>query len=313
MHLMKPKDTEAPALRAARLCGLAAVGAGLLGSAALLHVTPVFAQAAAPVPPPVTAQPLAPVPPAAAGATRQAQNDAGKSDAVKSNASTPAARKHRGFIINDGDGGDVVVNQTGGSYRHNFTGSGGRNFIVYTDDARDLSPEEQRALEARVQKAEAKAAEVMKRVNSPEFKAKIAAAAKKAADVEARVNSPEFKARIAAAQAHAADVEKMINSAEFKARIAAATARGAEAEARINSPEFKARIAAASARAADVEKMVNSPEFQARIARAAEAAARVDSPEFRARMERLQRRLEDLSRDDASATPSSPEAPKPTP
>ncbi|MGZ6019638.1 MAG: M56 family metallopeptidase [Phenylobacterium sp.] len=324
MHLMKPKDTEAPALRAARLCGLAAVGAGLLGSAALLHVTPVFAQTAT-APAPVAAQPLASASPAATSAVSQAQADAARPQA--------SARRHRGLII---DGGDIVMNGSGGRYRHSFTTSGGQTITVYTDDEKDPSPDQQRQWEDQVNKAQAHAAEVMKRVNSPEFKARIAAATAHAAEVEARVNSPEFKARIAAAQARAADVEKMVNSPEFKAKIAAAERAGADAAARVNSPEFKARIAQAQARAAeaekmvnspefkarialaqtraaDVEKMVNSPEFKAKIARAAEAAARVDSPEFRERMERLQRRLDDLDRDDAPAAPSSPAAPKPTP
>ena len=261
MHLMKPKDIEAPALRAARLCGLAAVGAGLLGSAALLHVTPVFAQGATPAP--VTAQPLAPPSRAAANATQQAQTDA-----VKNTDTAPAARKHHGVIINDGE---VIVSGTGGQYHHTFKTSQGRELTVYTDDAKDPSPEQQREWEDQVKKAEARAAEALARVNSP----------------------------------------------EFKARIAQATARAAEAEARVNSPEFKARIAAAQARAADVEKMVNSPEFKARIARASEAAARFDTPEFKERMDRVQRRLDeisrDLSRDETPATPSSPDAPKPTP
>ncbi|MGZ3377517.1 MAG: M56 family metallopeptidase, partial [Phenylobacterium sp.] len=324
MHLMKPKDTEAPALRAARLCGLAAVGAGLLGSAALLHVTPVFAQTAT-APAPVAAQPLASASPAATSAVSQAQADAARPQA--------SARRHRGLII---DGENIVMNGSGGRYRHSFTTSGGQTITVYTDDEKDPSPDQQRQWEDQVNKAQAHAAEVMKRVNSPEFKARIAAATAHAAEVEARVNSPEFKARIAAAQARAADVEKMVNSPEFKAKIAAAERAGADAAARVNSPEFKARIAQAQARAAeaekmvnspefkarialaqtraaDVEKMVNSPEFKAKIARAAEAAARVDSPEFRERMERLQRRLDDLDRDDAPAAPSSPAAPKPTP
>ncbi len=301
MHLMKPKDIEAPALRAARLCGLAAIGAGLLGSAALLHVTPVFAQPASPAP--VTAQPLAPASPAAKTAVSQAEKDAVKPQAV-----APSARKHRGIIINDGD---VIMNGDGGDFRHTFKASDGRTFTVYTDDAKDPSPEQQKAWEDQVKTAEARAAAAVARVNSPEFKARIAAATARAAEAEARVNSPEFKARIAAAQAHAADVEKRVNSAEFKAKIAAAAARGAEAEARVNSPEFKARIAAIQAHAADVEKMVNSPEFKARIARAAEAGARFNTPEFKERMERMERRIEEFERDEAPAAPSAPGAPKP--
>jgi beta-lactamase regulating signal transducer with metallopeptidase domain len=331
MHLMQPKDREAPALRAARLCGLAAVGASLLGSAALLHVTPVFAQSApARAATPVTAQPLAPPSPAAKAAVGEAQADAARPDAAKSSAAKASEHKRHTLMITDGD---TVINEAGGRYRHSFTASSGRQVTVYTDDQKDPTPEQKRVWEERINKAEARAAEVVKRVNSPEFKAKIASATARAAEAEARVNSPEFKAKIAAAQAHAAEVEKMVNSAEFKARIAAAAARGAEAEARVNSPEFKARIAAATAHAANVEKMVNSPEFKARIAAAqahaadvekmvnspefkariqaaAEAGARFNTPEFKARMERLQHRMEELDRDDVV---TAPEPPKPTP
>ena len=300
MQLMKPKDTEAPVLRAARLCGLAAVGAGLLGSAALLHVTPVFAQPAAPASAAVTAQPLAPPSSAATAAANQAQSDAAKPDAAKA----PAKRHNHVSISHNG----VIINADDGGYHHSFTAADGREFDVTNNDSKDLTPEEQRHLEETVAKAEARAAEAVKRVNSPEFQAKIAAAVKAGADAEARVNSPEFKARIAAAQAHAADVEKMVNSPEFKAKIAAAAKAGAEAEARVNSPEFKARMAAVQVHVAEVEKMVNSPEFKARIARAAEQAARVNSPEFQERMRRLERQMEELNRDDTAAA-----QPKPTP
>ena len=66
MQLMNPRDAEAPVVRAARFCGLAALGAGLLGSAALLHVTPVFAQQARPAAAavaPVQVTPLSPLSP----------------------------------------------------------------------------------------------------------------------------------------------------------------------------------------------------------------------------------------------------------
>ena len=256
MHLMKPKDTEAPAFRAARLCGLAAIGAGLMGSAALLHVTPVFAQAAtsAPTPAappvPVTAQPLALSQSTARTAASQVQAQTDPAKPPSEGRRSHVTISHNGVIIDSDDGG----------YHHTFTGADGREFDVTTNDARDLTPEEQRHWEETVAKAEAHAAETLKKVNSPEFKARIAAATARAAEAEARENSPEFKARIAAAQAGAAEAEARVNSPEFKARIAAAQARAADAEKMVNSPEFKARIAAAEARAAEAEKMVNSPE-----------------------------------------------------
>jgi beta-lactamase regulating signal transducer with metallopeptidase domain len=286
MQLMKPKDTEAPALRAARLCGLAAVGAGLLGSAVVLHVTPVFAQPATPVAAqpvsaqPVTAQPMAPPSRAVTTAASQAQTDTAKPDAAPDKA--PAKRRGRVTITRHG----IMMDSEPSGYHHTFVSSDGREFDVTSNDGKDLTPEEQRHFEETAAKAEAKAAEAMKRVNSPEFKARIAAAEQAGAQAEARVNSPEFKAKIAAAR---------------KA--------GAEAEARVNSPEFKARIAAVQAHAAEVEQMINSPEFKAKIARAAEAGARFNTPEFKARMDRMQRRLDEIYRDDTPAT--SPTTPTP--
>jgi beta-lactamase regulating signal transducer with metallopeptidase domain len=280
MQLMTPREAEAPAVRAARLCGLAAVGASLLGSAALLHVTPVFAQDA-PTPSAVTALPLAPPSPGATAAVGQAQTDA-----------APVKRKGHVIISHNGI---LLMDAEPSGYHHSFPGADGREFEVITDDPKDLTPEEERHWQQAVEHAQAKAAEAMKKVNSPEFQAKIAAAVKAGADAEARVNSPEFKARIAAAQKAGEDAERMVNSPEFKAKIAAAEARGAEAERMVNSPEFKARIAAAEKAGADAERMVNSPEFKARIAAAqkagAEAAARINSPAFRAQMEQMGERM----------------------
>jgi beta-lactamase regulating signal transducer with metallopeptidase domain len=257
MHLMKPRETEAPLLVAARLSGLTAVGVGLLGSAALLHVTPVFAQAAAaPVPAPVAAAPLpalaappAPPPPPAPP--------------------QPPRPHHPGLMLSRHG---VLITSGDRSHAHSWTAADGRTMTVYTDDVTEPTAEQERQWEDEAARAEAKAAEVEKRVNSPEFKARIAAAAARAADAEKLVNSPEFKARIAAAEARAADVRR-----------------------RVDSPEFKARIAAAQARAAEAEAMVHSPEFRARIARAQQAA--------QAAADRLARQLDDFDRNDGHATP----------
>jgi beta-lactamase regulating signal transducer with metallopeptidase domain len=253
MQLMKPRDTEAPALRAARLCGLAALGAGLMGSAALLHVTPVFAQASAATP--RAAAPAAASP--AAVANSQAETDAAK----------PALTVHRrhgliyskkGVIFEVGDNG----------YRHSFTASNGKTITVVNDEAAEPTAEQERAWEAEAREAE-----------------------ERAAKAEAMVNSPEFKARIAKAKADGEAARRMVESPEFKARIARAQAEGARAEAMVNSPEFKAKIAKARAEGEAARKMVDSPEFKARIeaARASAEAARatVDAPEFRAQMAKL--------------------------
>ncbi len=231
MHLMHPREREAPALTAARLSGLAALGAGLLGSAALLHVTPVFAQAAGAPPAPVASKPL---PPPAASAASQADRDAAKP-------APAAAPRHNGSHMMITRGG-VVISSGGNQHAHSWTAANGRTMTVYTDDDAEPSAAQERAWEAEADRAEAKAAEVEARVNSPEFKAKIARAEEAGRKAEAMVNSPEFKARIARAEEAGRRAEQMVNSPEFKARIAAAEARGAEAEKYVNSPEFRARI-----------------------------------------------------------------------
>jgi stalled ribosome alternative rescue factor ArfA len=293
MQLMKPREAEAPVLRAARLCGLAAVGAGLMGSAALLHVTPVFAQSPPPAAP--SAVTSAPLPPPAAIAAGQAQHDAAK----------PAAGHRRSGLMFSSKG---VIIQTGESnYRHSFKGADGRDVTVYTDDPKDPSPEQERQWEAAARDAEAKGAAAEAMVNSPEFKARIAKAEAQAAAAEAIVRSPEFKARIAQAEARAAAAEAMVRSPEFKAKIAQAEARAAAAEAMVRSPEFKARIAKAQADAEAAERMVNSPEFRDRISRArdeavtARAAARANLALARGQMlaaaEQMRRQLDTLPPD----------------
>jgi len=286
MQLMKPQDAEGRVIRAARLCGLAAVGASLLGSAALLHVTPVFAQpaaqSAAKAAAPVTSRAL---PAPAAAAAGQAVRDAG-----------PEPRTHRRHgLIWSKDGVLIQTGETG--YRHSFTGSDGKQITVYSDDQAEPTAEQQRQWEQAAREGEAKAAAAEAMINSPEFKARIADAERRGREAEAMVNSPEFKARIAKAEAQARDAEKMVNSPEFKARIAKAEAQVREAEKMVNSPEFKARIAKAEAQAREAEKMVNSPEFKERIARA-QAEATAAHERVRVSLERaqaqIQRELDEL-------------------
>jgi beta-lactamase regulating signal transducer with metallopeptidase domain len=204
MQLMKPHEAEAPLVRAARLTGLAALGAGLLGSAALLHVTPVFAQ---PLPAAAKASPAPSSAPAAA-ATSQAQHDT----------AAPAAVRHRHGLIYSRHGVTFEVGATG--HRHSFTAANGETITVVNDDPAEPTAEQQRAWEAEARDAEAKADAA-----------------------EALVNSPEFKARIAKAQADGEAARKMVESPEFKARIEAARASGEAARAYTESAEFKAQMA----------------------------------------------------------------------
>jgi len=275
MQLMKPRDAEGPLVRTARICGLAAVGAGLLGSAALLHVTPVFAQ------------------PAAAGEARaagevaaQAQHYAAKPDVDGPRASVTTSRT-------------VFVTDHHARHRHSWTTADGQSFTVVDHDSADPSPEQKRRWERQSREAEALAARA-------EVKAAEAEAA--AAEVEARVNSPEFKARIAAAEARGAEAQRRVNSPEFKARIARAEARAAEAEARVNSPEFKARIADAQVRAeAAARTGARAAEQGARAAEAgarAQARAQATVARAQARMAALNERIARQWDDEADDLPT---------
>jgi beta-lactamase regulating signal transducer with metallopeptidase domain len=292
MQLMKPNEAEAPLVRAARLTGLAALGAGLLGSTALLHVTPVFAQQAPTQQ--ASGQPAARVAaapaPAAAAAARQAADDAGASI-------TMVHRRHgliysrKGVVFEVGDNG----------HRHSFKASNGETITVVNDDPDEPTAEQQRAWEAEARDAEAKADAAEALVNSPEFKARIAKAKADGEAARRMVESPEFKAKIAKARADGEAARKMVESPEFKARIAKAQAEGEAAQARVNSPEFRAMIAKARADGEAARKMVESPEFKARIdaARASGEAARAytESAEFKAQMARIREDSAEMRRD----------------
>jgi beta-lactamase regulating signal transducer with metallopeptidase domain len=302
MQLMKPTDAEGPALRAARLCGLAAVGASLLGSAALLHVTPVFAKDARAVPsslvePALPAMPAVPALPALpAVPALPALAAVGAVPAVPAIPAVPAVPAgphisyygHNGVIVSK----KGVILHSGAGHSHSWTGADGRTITVVNDSEKDPSPTQKREWEAVARDAEAQGAAAEKLVNAPEFKARVEKA--KAAGEAARklVESPEFKARIAKAEADAKAAEAMVNSPEFKARIAAAQAAGEAARKMVESPEFKARIAQAKADGEAARAYVESPEFKANIARIkAEALA-------------LQRRMDAI--DDEDRTPRAP-------
>jgi beta-lactamase regulating signal transducer with metallopeptidase domain len=275
MQLMKPRDSEGRMIRAARLCGLAAVGASLVGSAALLHVTPVFAQPApAPVvaPTPVSAlsppvAPVAPLPPVAPTA-----RVAPTAPVAPVPPTSPAARHHSGLVFSR-NGVLIEVGQTG--YRHTFTGANGQTITVVTKDAAEPSAEQRREWEADAREAETKAAAAEAMVNSPEFKAKIAKARADAEAARAMVNSPEFRAKITKARADAEAARALTHSAEFTAKIAKARADAEAARAIANSPELKAQIVKARADAEAARAMVNSPEFRAHMARMREEGAQM--------------------------------------
>jgi len=286
MNLMKPADTEGAAVRAARLCGLAAVGASLLGSAALLHVTPVFAKQAAPAAalPAVPAAPAAPV---------------------------GVHRPHKGVIITR----DGVILRSGGGYTHRWTGAGGKTVTLIDRNPNDPSAAQQRQWEAVARDAEAQGAAAEKLVSSPEFKARIAKAEAAAEAARKLTESPEFKARIAKAEAASEAARKLTESPEFQDRIAKAEAAGQAAGALTESPEFKARIAEARASGEAIRRLTQSPEFKARIAEARTSGqavrAYVQSPEFKARLAQiksdaaeLQRRMDRIEAEDHE--PSAP-------
>ena len=321
MQLMKPRDAEGRMIRAARLCGLAAVGASLVGSAALLHVTPVFAQ---PAPTPVIAPtavaalsepvaPVAPVPPVAPVA--RVAPTAPTAPVAPVPPTPPVARHHSGWVFSK-NGVLIEVGQTG-YHRHTFTGSKGQTITVVTKDPAEPSIAQQRQWEADARDAEAKAAAAEAMVNSPEFKAKIAKAKADAEAARAMVNSPEFKAKIAKARADAEAARAIANSPELKAQIAKARADAETARAMAHSAEFTAKIAKARADAEAARAVANSPEFKAQIvkarAEAETARAMVNSPEFRAHLARMReegvqmrREYEDLGAPDHATVNPTP-------
>ena len=309
MQLMKPKDVEAPLVRAARLTGLAALGAGLLGSAALLHVTPVFAQQAQPAVPaaaPVEVSPLSPLSPVSPVSPRSPVTPVSPASPVSAVApvahaepTAPIAVHHRHGLIYSKKGVIFEVGDNG--YRHSFTAANGKTITVVNDDPNPPTAEQQRSWEAEARDAEARAEAAEAMVNSPEFKARIAKAKADGEAARKMVESPEFKARIAKAQADAEAARARVNSPEFKAMIAKAKADGEAAAARVNSPEFKAMIAKARADGEAARKMVESPEFKAKIeaARASAEAARAytESAEFKAQMARIREDNAEMARE----------------
>jgi beta-lactamase regulating signal transducer with metallopeptidase domain len=283
MQLMNPRDAEPAAVRAARLCGLAALGAGLLGSAALLHVTPVFAQPAVtqparPVAAPAKVNPVSPVSPASTVVPIAPVEPV-----------EPVAVHHRHGLIYSRKGVLFEVGDNG--YRHSFTAANGEKITVVNDDPAEPSADQQRAWETEARDAQAKADAAEAMVNSPEFKARIAKAKADGEAARKMVESPEFKAKIAAAQAAGEAARRMVESPDFKAKIAAAQAAGEAARAMTSLPEFKAMIAKARADGEAARAMTSSPEFKAKIdaARIAGEAARAytESPEFRAQMAKI--------------------------
>jgi beta-lactamase regulating signal transducer with metallopeptidase domain/stalled ribosome alternative rescue factor ArfA len=247
MHLIKPRDAEGLLVKTARACGLAVVSASLLGSAALLHVTPVFAQTpkAAPAPSPVAVAPLPP-PSTPANVAQQAQTDA---------AALPALRRRHGTVIHK-DGVLIEAGQTG--RRHSWTAADGTAMSVVTPDDGEPTLEQKRKWEADARDAEAKAAKVDAYVNSPEFKVKIEKAKEAGKRAEAMVNSPEFKAKIEKAKAAGEAARAYTNSPEFKAAIARAQSQAAEAAAEaVNSPEFRRQMRELRRLGPDIDREIN--------------------------------------------------------
>jgi beta-lactamase regulating signal transducer with metallopeptidase domain len=248
MHLIKPRDAEGLLVKTARACGLAVVSASLLGSAALLHVTPVFAAqparpGAPPAPPALPAAPSPPTPPSAVQATQQADADA-----------APPHRRH-GVVIHR-DGVLIESGQTG--RRYSWAADDGRPMSIVTDEAQEPTAEQKRHWEADIRDAEAKAARAEAYVNSPEFKLKIEKAKEAGKRAEAIVNSPEFKAKIEKAKAAGEAARAYTNSPEFKAAIARAQSQAAEAAAAaVNSPEFRRQMRELRRLGPDIDREIN--------------------------------------------------------
>jgi beta-lactamase regulating signal transducer with metallopeptidase domain len=188
----------------------ALVVAGVAAPALLLHVTPSLAEARevtrlapvaqAPLPPPVPAAPAA----------RPAQ------PAQPAQPARPAAAAR--------DDGEVIVNAHGKHYRHSWVMPDGHRLTVYTSDAREPTPEEQRHIERQLADA---------RIQVEKAKVRVEQARQQAEAEVARSHVEIERARQQIAQAQA----------QISARDMAAVQRALErAQARLNDPELQRRI-----------------------------------------------------------------------
>jgi chemotaxis protein histidine kinase CheA len=146
----------------------------------------------------------------------------------------------------------------------------GQHVSIVNGEVRELTPEEQRALDREMAEMQRRVKAATAHLPGPDFDRQMKDLDRKMAEATAKFDSAEFKAQVAEAERKAAEVEARVNSPEFRARLDEAARKAANAEAMVNSPEFKRRMEDAQRKAAEAEAMVNSPEFQQRLQRAQE-------------------------------------------
>jgi beta-lactamase regulating signal transducer with metallopeptidase domain len=295
MHLIGPKKSQGAALKSVKLVAGGVIAAGVVGVAALLHVSTALAQSA----PATASQPVA----VAAAAPAE--------PAVITGAQTRD------------DAAVVIMDSNHGRYEHRWTSASGRKYDVRNDDAGEPSAADRARLEKHVDAAMDEAAKAKAMLSSPEFKAKMAEAMKAkdialTAKMEAlkALDDPQIKAQLVAARDSQhlammaeAEAQKALNNPEIQAEIA--KARGsqhlammakAEALKALDDPKIKAQIAEARAahRIAIIanadalrlsSKALDDPKIKAEIERARRLA---DSPEYRKAREELKAAAEHL-------------------
>lgn len=285
MHLIGPKRTPRPAMKTLGLLSGAAVAAGAVGAAVLLHVPTALAQSAPPAPPPapgIYSTPEAPpAPPAYAPRAPEA------TPAVPAELATPpeppVAPEPPTAPATPADPAvtptpptppeaDAVIDEGKGGYEHRWVSRAGKHVTIVTDDPRDPTPEERERYEAKIADAMAQARKATDLVSSPAFKAKLAAIKSQDFELKAKLaalkalDAPEVKAQIAAAA-------RMANSdTVMRAKM--------EALKVMDDPKIKAEIA-------EAERVGKSDEF--RLKAKMEALKALDDPKIKAEIERAQR------------------------
>jgi len=167
-------------------------------------------------------------------------------------------------------------------------GGDGRHVSIVNGEVRELTPEEQRALDREMAEMQRRVKAATANLPGPEFDRQMQELDRRIAEATAKFDSAEFKAQVAEAERRAAEATAKVNSPEFRARLDEAARKAANAEAMVNSPEFKRKMEEAQRKAAEAEAMVNSPEFQQRLQKAQEQMQRAAEE-----MEKAARRMQE--------------------
>ena len=267
MHLIGPKRSTGPALKAVGLVGGVAIAAGVLGAASLLHVSTALAQSVSEAPtapqatPSIAAVPEAQVAPTAPTSRMTAETAVAPVAAVQAAEPAAAAPAETATDADEDDDNAVVIDRGHPKHKHKWISASGKTYTVINDEDGDLTPAEQAKLEKSVVKATAEAMKAEAMVNSPEFKAKLAAIKSGEYEMKAKLaalkalDDPKIKAEIARAQSEA-----------MRAQIPLAKLEALKA---LDDPKIKAKLERA-------RRLQDSPEWRKAEADMQAAAARLD-------------------------------------